>query len=93
MKKVMFVLLALGVLCAAIALTARQSRAEGPNFQNVQTFMTGGGQLGFFNKDDGKVYLYTLDKGKCLLVAQVKELGEPMEILEKNHLNDVATMK
>ena len=65
---------------------------ESQNFSMVETFTTAGGYVGFFNKSDGKVYLYDGDLKECVQISQMKKLGDPM-MVEKPLANNIPTVK
>ena len=87
MKKI-----ALIVTCIALTVTniillsTRNSTAQQAAFFNVLPFMTQAGRMGFFNQEDGTIYIYDSDVKELLFKAQLKELGTPIDHLERNDL-------
>ena len=60
-------------------LQQKQSLANTNSFNGVIPFTTVGGLMGFFNQNDGKVYLYDGNLQNCILVSQLEELGQPIK--------------
>lgn len=73
------------VLCA---LSYQQTLAEQTqNFYRVMPFTTSGGYLGFFNNQDGMIYLYDDNLKECVYISQLTALGEPMKLLKSPRLD------
>lgn len=66
----------------AVFFHLRKSSADVNKFNNVVTFSTVNGLVGFFNQNDGKVYLYDGNLQNCVFVTQIEELGKPMKFIE-----------
>lgn len=77
-KNLKFILLAVVILGVLYCLPLKQSAAAGGKFEGVIPFTTVGGLMGFFNQNDGKVYLYDGNLKNCILVSQLEELGKSM---------------
>lgn len=56
----------------------KHSAASANKFDGVVPFSTEGGLMGFFNQNDGKIYLYDGNLQNCVLVSQMDELGRPI---------------
>jgi hypothetical protein len=56
----------------------RYSTALASKFDGVIPFSTASGLIGFFNQNDGKIYVYDGNLQNCILVSQILELGRPI---------------
>ena len=72
----------LTVLTLSLTLLTRQSPAQSANFTHVFPFSTVGGYVGFFDQNDGKIYLYDEFLKECMYISQLEELGNPMTTLK-----------
>ena len=62
----------------------RHSAALANKFDGVIPFSTASGLIGFFNQNDGKIYIYDGNLQNCIFVSQMLELGRPIiKIIEK----------
>ena len=51
-------------------------KAENKGFAGVIPFSTAAGMIGFFNQNDGKVYIYDNNVSTCLFEGKIDELGK-----------------
>lgn len=63
--------------------TADNSASSSKSFPGVIPFSTAGGTIGFFDQNNGKVYLYDGNMQNIVSVAQLDELGKPMSSTQK----------
>jgi len=80
---VKILLVAVLLLGAIVAFGFKHSSAGTYKFDGVVPFVTPGGLVGFFNQNDGKIYLYDTKLENCALVSQLNELGKPIAVLHK----------
>ncbi|MFH0754527.1 MAG: hypothetical protein V2A70_08180 [Candidatus Omnitrophota bacterium] len=80
MRKLTFSCLIIA-MAAAIYSTfcATQLAAQSGGFFNVIPIATNAGRIGFFDQNNGKLYIYDGDGKTCLFSGQLKELGNPLE--------------
>lgn len=79
MKKIpLFALILTALAVGLFTLPLTLQAQEDPKFPNVEMFTTASGQLGFFNKEDGKIYIYNIDSNKCTYQGQIESLGDPI---------------
>ena len=74
-------------LTAASVLTPLRAEpptgtAAKPDFSNVQVVAFSDGNVGFFEKSTGTLYIYDSRLSACLSVRKITQLGENMEILK-----------
>ena len=48
--------------------------------------MTG---VGFFDQNNGRVYVYDNNISRCLFIGQIQNLGQPIAVVTNNPLNTV----
>ena len=80
MKKLSLVNLILLILNIFMLLTIfpQGMAAPAPSLSNVVPFATSGGYVGFFDQNDGTVYIYDGFLKDCALISRIEKLGEPM---------------
>lgn len=87
MKKFMFIFLCSVVTATNIVLLlTHNSNAQQTSFLNVIPFSTQSGRMGFFNQNDGMIYIYDADVKNLMFKAQLKELGTTIGHIERNDL-------
>ncbi len=60
--------------------TTMQSKADaGKGFSGVMPFISGSDRLGFFNQNNGRIYIYDAHFSQCLYIGQISELGAPIQ--------------
>ena len=67
------------MILAVWAIYPSKIRADNKNFAGVMPFVTSSGLMGFFNQNDGKIYIYNNPLSECLYEGQVTQLGEAVE--------------
>lgn len=82
MKKLNYLLLLIIIGLVVIVLKSNSIAAQ-KSFVGVVPFTTVGGLMGFFDQNNGKVYLYDGNLKNCVFVSQVEELGEQMQEIKK----------
>ncbi len=70
-------------LCFVLGATM-QGKAQTKGFAGVLPFITGNNRMGFFDQNNGKVYLYDDNFSLCTFVGQIQELGQPILTLPKS---------
>lgn len=78
MKKVLF-LNVLVMAFAAFLFLQRPLSAQTSGFFRVFPLVTAAGQVGFFDQQDGKLYVYDAKLQDCILIVQLDTLGEPLK--------------
>ena len=69
-------------LLILIAFNQTSSKAAGNSFSNVVPFVNNTGLIGFFDQNDGMIYLYDGDLKNCVLSVQLTKLGDPSSIIK-----------
>lgn len=78
MKKILF--LNVLVLAAAVFLFFQKPlAAQTSGFYRVFPLVTAAGQVGFFDQQDGKLYVYDAKLEDCIFIVQIDKLGEPLK--------------
>lgn len=84
MKKYFLYSLAIILLATnMILLVTQRSTAQSKNFYTVVPFVTQAGRMGFFDQENGKIYIYDNDVKSPLFVAQLTDLGMPIEQIDR----------
>ena len=61
-----------------------QSKAQDKAFSGVVPFVTSTDRLGFFDQNNGRVYMYDNNLNQCLFIGQMTGLGQPIQTLSKS---------
>jgi len=80
-KKVSLLLMGIIVLSCGL-LVATTSKATGKSFAGVVPFATSGDRFGFFDQNDGKIYLYDSNISQCVFRGQLEDLGKPIQAVD-----------
>ena len=79
-KSFLYGFLSAVILMAAVGVfRAGKLEAQGTGFAGVYPFWTSGGMLGFFNQNDGRIYLYDQNLKNLYTTARLESLGIPMQ--------------
>jgi hypothetical protein len=78
MKKILF-LNVLVMAFAAFLFLQRPLSAQTSGFFRVFPLVTAAGQVGFFDQQDGKLYVYDAQLEDCIFIVQLDTLGEPLK--------------
>jgi hypothetical protein len=77
--------LVITVISLSIILGATiQSKAQNKNFAGVLPFITTTNRVGFFNQNNGKIYMYDSNINQCLFIGQLTELGQAIQEIPKS---------
>ena len=78
----------MAILIAAVFVLAvsyqQNSIAQEANYYRTFPYGLGGGQVGFFDQQSGRVYVYDNDLKRCIYITRITELGQPMERLKSD---------
>ena len=73
--------LAAGLLAVSLATCFRatgDADIPGSRFDQVQVVVYPTGLTGFFNQQDGMLYIYDAEWNRCITIRRVTALGKPM---------------
>ena len=84
MNKMTIFLLILIVFLGISLTTTIQSKAQTKGFAGVMPFISSNNRMGFFDQNNGKIYMYDDNISQCLFVGQVTALGEKIIKLTKS---------
>lgn len=81
MKKILNALLTIVLALTVSIIFQKASKAQDASFLNIIPFVNNVGYIGFFDQNTGMVYLYDSNLTKCIMNAQLVELGKPATTL------------
>ncbi len=94
MKKLTISFLILAAVTAIYStISTTQLAAETTNFSTVSAFSFSTGRVGFFDRSNGKLYIYEGDLKTCVFSGQITELGKPLEPLLASNATTKHTAK
>jgi hypothetical protein len=82
--------LLIAISLAAIAFTLRESRSQpgdtgvatpGGKWPDVQVVTYASGLTGFFDRSNGRLYVYAADIRSPYTIVEIQELGQPLKVL------------
>jgi hypothetical protein len=83
-KTILLIVIAL----AAIAFSFQESRSQvddakpaAAKWSNVQVVTYASGLTGFFDRSNGRLYVYAADMRSPYTVVEIQELGQPLRLL------------
>ena len=77
-KLTAFLLIVIMALCFIVG-TTMQSKAQGKTFSGIIPFVTGSDRVGFFDQNNGMVYIYDNNLSQCVFVGQIQTLGKTIK--------------
>ncbi len=81
------VILTLSIIVVATMQSKAQSKALNITFAGIMPFVTNNDRLGFFNQNNGRVYIYDNNINQCLFVGQMTEIGKPIQSVTSGNDN------
>lgn len=85
MAKIVLILIVviLAFLITKPLITTESSPIDNGKFSHLQIVSIGiGGMVGFFDPQDGRLWIYDLDKGECKGLYKLKELGTSLAVMK-----------
>jgi hypothetical protein len=46
--------------------------------------------VGFLYQSNGRIYMYDSNISQCLFVGQIQSLGQPINVISQNNVNNLA---
>lgn len=83
-NKILLTILCILTALNGILLFTQQSNAKTKSFYTVFPFVTQSGRIGFFDQEDGKIFIYDDNLEKLIAKAQLTSLGDDMEHIDKS---------
>lgn len=75
----MIIITALSFILGATMQSKAQSKAENKSYAGIIPFVSPSERLGFFNQNNGRIYMYDNNFSQCVFVGQVEDLGQPIQ--------------
>jgi len=88
-KITIFLTIVIMALCFCLGSTM-QGRAQDKNFTGILPFVTSNDRVGFLDQSNGRIYMYDSNISQCLFVGQIQSLGQPINVISQNNVNNLA---
>ena len=82
-KFTLFLIMVITILSFSLGATM-QGHASNKNFIGVIPFITSNNRVGFFDQNNGRIYMYDDNISQCLFSGQLSELGQEIQTLNKS---------
>lgn len=84
MNKITIFLVVIIVALSFSLGTTIQSNAAVKKYLGVIPFVTSSDRVGFFDQNNGKIYMYDSSVNQCLFVGQIQNLGAAIQTISAN---------